>query len=113
MTVSVTIPFEYTLSPLKLTRGDSNKQSFFGFTFSYWKAKRYMMSVELPLSTKIFLVLNPSIMSMITKGLSRGCFTPHASSFKKTIPGLSLRPSLVLGLTHCMDAIHLSLLCFL
>lgn len=51
-----------------------------------------MMSVELPLSTKIFLVLNPSIMSMITKGLSRGCFTPHASSFKKTIPGLSLRP---------------------
>ena len=40
------------------------------------------MSTELPLSIRTLLVLNPSIMSMITKGLSCGCFTPLASSFE-------------------------------
>ena len=40
------------------------------------------MSVELPLSIRTLLVLNPSIMSMITKGSSCGCFTPLASSSK-------------------------------
>ena len=42
-----------------------------------------MMSTELPLSTRILLVLNPSIVSIITKGSSWGCFTPLASSFKR------------------------------
>ena len=36
------------------------------------------MSVELPLSTRILLVLNPSIFSIITKGSLWGCFTPLA-----------------------------------
>ena len=40
------------------------------------------MSTELPLSISILLVSNPSIMSMITKGSSCGCFTPVASSFE-------------------------------
>ena len=40
------------------------------------------MSAELPLSIRTLLVLNPSIMSMITKVLSCGCFTPLTSSFK-------------------------------
>ena len=37
------------------------------------------MSAELQLSTRILLVLNPSIMSIITKGPSCGCFTLLAS----------------------------------
>ena len=37
------------------------------------------MSVELPLSMRILLVLNPTIMSMITKGSSCGYFTPLTS----------------------------------
>ena len=37
------------------------------------------MSAELPLSTRILLVLNPSIFSIMTKGLLWGCFTPMAS----------------------------------
>ena len=37
------------------------------------------MSAELPLSTRILLVLNPSIFSIITKGSLWGCFTPLAS----------------------------------
>ena len=40
MIVKVTIPGEYTLSPLKLTRGDSNGRSLFRFTFNYWKVDR-------------------------------------------------------------------------
>ena len=40
------------------------------------------MSAKLPLSIRILLVLNPSIMSMITKGSSCGYFTPLASSSK-------------------------------
>ena len=43
------------------------------------------MSAELPLSTRIRLALNPSIISMMTKGLSCGCFTPLASSSKNRI----------------------------
>ena len=38
------------------------------------------MSAELPLSMRIHLVLNPSIISMMTRGSSCGCFTPLASS---------------------------------
>ena len=41
------------------------------------------MSAELPLSTRTLLVLNPSIMIMMTRGSSWGCFTPLASSSKK------------------------------
>ena len=44
-----------------------------------------MMSAELSLSTSILLVLNPSNIGMITKGSSCGCFTPLASSSKKTM----------------------------
>ena len=43
------------------------------------------MSAELPLSTKTLLVLNPSIMSMMTNRSSWGCFTPLASSSEKYI----------------------------
>ena len=38
------------------------------------------MSIELLLSMRILLVLNPSIMSIITRGSSYGCFTSLASS---------------------------------
>ena len=41
------------------------------------------MSAELPLSTRTFLVLNPSIRIMITRGSSWGCLTPLASSSEK------------------------------
>ena len=41
------------------------------------------MSAELPLSTRTLLVLNPSIMIMMTRGSSWGCFTPLASSSEK------------------------------
>ena len=44
-----------------------------------------MMSIELPLSTRTLLVLNPSIMSMMTSGSSWGYFTLLASSFEKHI----------------------------
>ena len=40
------------------------------------------MSTELPLYMRIHLVLNPSIISMITNGSSCDCFTPSASSFE-------------------------------
>ena len=42
-----------------------------------------MISTELLLSTKILLVLNPSIVSMITKGSLWGYFTPLASASLK------------------------------
>ena len=38
-----------------------------------------MISVELLLFTRILLVLNPSIVSIMTKGLLWGCFIPLAS----------------------------------
>ena len=41
------------------------------------------MSAELPLSTRILLVLNPSIRIMMTRGSLWGCFTPLASSSEK------------------------------
>ena len=37
------------------------------------------MFAELPLSTRILLVLNPSIFNIMTKGSLWGCFTPMAS----------------------------------
>ena len=40
------------------------------------------MSAEMPLSTRIRLVLNPYIISMMNRGSSCGCFTPLASSFE-------------------------------
>ena len=43
------------------------------------------MSAELPLSTRIFLVLNPSIFSIMTKGSLWGCFTPLASPSLKDL----------------------------
>ena len=48
------------------------------------------MSAELSLSTRTLLVLNPSIMSITTRGSSCGCFTLLASSSKKTISKVSL-----------------------
>ena len=48
------------------------------------------MSAELPLSTKILLVLNLPIMSIMTKGSPYGCFTPLASSSEKTMSIASL-----------------------
>ena len=44
-----------------------------------------MISTKLPLSTKILLVLNPSIISIITNGSSWGYFTPLASSSENRI----------------------------
>ena len=44
-----------------------------------------MMSAELPLSTRILLVLNPSLFSIMTKGSLWGCFTPLASASLKDI----------------------------
>ena len=41
------------------------------------------MSVELPLSTRILLVLNPSIFNIITNESLWGCFTPLASASLK------------------------------
>ena len=41
------------------------------------------MSIELPLSTRTLLLLNPPIMIIMTSGLSWGCFTPLASSSEK------------------------------
>ena len=49
-----------------------------------------MMFAELPLSTSILLVLNPSILSIMTKGSSWGCFTSLASSSEKNM-SLSVR----------------------
>ena len=43
------------------------------------------MSAELPLSTRILLVLNPSLFSIMTKGSLWGCFTPLASASLKEI----------------------------
>ena len=44
-----------------------------------------MMSAELPLSTRILLVLNPFIFNIMTKGSLWGCFTPLASASLKGI----------------------------
>ena len=41
------------------------------------------MSAELPLSTRTFLVLNPSTMIVMTNESSWGCFIPRASSSEK------------------------------
>ena len=43
------------------------------------------MSAELPLSTRILLVLNPSMVCMITKWSLWGCFTPLAFASLKDI----------------------------
>ena len=43
------------------------------------------MSAELKLPTRILLVLNPSIVSVMTKGSLWGCFTPLVSSLLKDI----------------------------
>ena len=42
-----------------------------------------MISAELPLSTRILLVLNPSMFNIITNGSLWGCFTPLASASLK------------------------------
>ena len=57
-----------------------------------------MMLAELPLSTRILLVLKPSIINMMTKGSSCGCFTPLASSFEKTMSVASLLRCFVGGI---------------
>ena len=57
-----------------------------------------MISVEPPLSTRIILVLNPSIISLMTKGSSCGYFTPLASSFEKTMSVASLLQCFIGGI---------------
>ena len=49
-----------------------------------------MISAELSLPTRILLVLNSSIISIITRGSSCGCFTPLPSSFENRM-SLSVR----------------------
>lgn len=66
------------------------------------------MSVELPLSIKTRLVLNPSSMSMMTRWSSCGRFTSLASSSEKTISRFSLLRCFDGG--HRVDTINLSLL---
>ena len=48
------------------------------------------MSAKLPLSTRTRLGLKPSIMSIMIRGSSCGCFTPRASFSEKTISKFSL-----------------------
>ena len=79
------MPLGYTLSPLKLKRGESNGHSLPGSSFNCWKADMYIMSTELPLSMRILLVLKPSTVSIITKGSLWGCFTPLTSSSEKVM----------------------------
>ena len=55
------------------------------------------MYAELPLSTRILLVLNPSIFSIMTKGSLWGCFTPLASPSLKDM-SLSVRRCLYGGM---------------
>ena len=62
------MPFGYTQSPLKLTRGDLKGLRHFGPNFIYWNAVMYITSDELPLSTKTLLVSCPLMVSMIMKG---------------------------------------------
>ena len=67
------------------------------------------MSAELPLSMRILLMLNPFIISIITRGSLCSYFTPLTSSFeKKDVP---VCPSLLHG-WYLVDAIHLPLLWF-
>lgn len=82
-TVSVMIPFGYTLSPKKLTKGEWNGQSVSLSIFICWNADNYIMSAELPLSIKTRRILKFSIFNMITKGSLCGCFAPHESFVKK------------------------------
>lgn len=82
MTVKATMPLGYTRSPLKSMRGDSKGRSLLGSTLNCWKFERYMTSTELPLSMRIYLVFNLSIISIMTKVLICVCFTPLASFFK-------------------------------
>ena len=48
------------------------------------------MSTKFQLSIRTRLVLNPSIIRMISSGLSCGCFTPLTSSFEKIMSMISL-----------------------
>ena len=57
-----------------------------------------MMLAEFPLSTRILLVLKPSIIGMMTKGSSCGCFTPLSSSSEKTMSVTSLLRCFVGGI---------------
>ena len=67
------MPFRYTWSPLKLTKGDPKGLRRFGSNFIYWNAIMYITSIELLLSTKTLQVLYPSIVSVMTSGSSCGC----------------------------------------
>ena len=58
------------------------------------------MLVELVLSTRICLVLNPSIISMITSGSSCGCFT-FLEDFFASATTNSLDFKLALNVVSC------------
>ena len=63
------------------------------------------MSAELAVSMRILLVLNPSIMSMITKGSSYSYFTPLASSSENRMSMsvlLCLRGGIIWMLFTCL-----------
>ena len=63
------------------------------------------MSAELPLSTRILLVLNPSMFNNITNGSLWGCFTPLASASLKDMSWsvrLCLRGGTVWMLFTCL-----------
>ena len=83
------IPFGYTLSLEKLTKGEWNGRGLSCSIFICWKANEYIMSAKLPLSIRTPRILKFSIFNMITKGSSCGCFTPHESCAEKVIFGSS------------------------
>ena len=68
------------------------------------------MSAELPLSMRILLVLNPSIFNIITKGSFVGLFHSSGICF---IEGHVLVRLPLFKWGYHVDAIHLSLACFL
>jgi len=74
------MPFGYTRSLLKLTKGDLKGLRRFGSNFIYWNAVMYITSAELPLSTKTLRVFYPSMVSMITRGSSCGSLIPFEFS---------------------------------
>ena len=85
------MPFGYTRSPLKLTRGDLKGLRHFGPDFICWNAVMYITSDELPLSTKTLLVSCPLMVSMIMKGSHMATWLPLHLIQKKTMSSSPVR----------------------
>ena len=62
------------------------------------------MSVELPLSTKTLLVLNPSIMTIMTRGRHRVASHPWRLLLRNTCPGSSAFASRLVDHEHYLLA---------